>query len=44
MQAEDIARPEPGARRTMSDMLQLVVKIKDTQVMILPVASHIEPC
>jgi hypothetical protein len=28
----------------MSDMLQLVVKIMDTPVMILPVTSHIEPC
>ena len=28
----------------MSDMLQLVVKIMDTQVMILAVTSHLEPC
>jgi hypothetical protein len=26
----------------MSDMLQLVVKIMDTQVIILPITSHIE--
>jgi hypothetical protein len=40
----DCQNRERTLHSQMSDMLQLVAEIMDTQVMILPVTSHIEPC